>query len=73
MTRSGDMIKKNEFLEEALMREQAKRELISDCETRFASWIYRFLRAHQEMLATRESNTKGLRKYLFCNTLPNFS
>ena len=31
------MIKKNEFLEEALMREQAKRELISDCETRFAS------------------------------------
>ena len=48
------MIKKNEFLEETLAREQAKRELISDCETRFASWIYRFLCAHQELLISGE-------------------
>ena len=34
------MIQKNEFLEEALLKEQAKRELISNCEMRFSSWIF---------------------------------
>ncbi len=48
------MIKKNEFLENALVREQAKQELISDCETRFAGCIYRFLRVHQELLINGE-------------------
>jgi len=48
------MIQKNEFLEEALLKEQAKRELISNCEMRFSSWIYRFVRSHQELLDNGE-------------------
>ena len=48
------MISKNEFLEQSLLKEQAKRELISDFEKRFPNWVYRFIRSHQELLQDAE-------------------
>lgn len=48
------MIKNNQLLDDAFVKERAKREIISDCETRFSSWIYRFVRSHQELLDNGE-------------------